>query len=63
MNLTKNDKIEVIEARLMVNGRPFIVNYPSEPLSHVSLDGNLVTLQNNTTYNHWGVDQIEGYYA
>ena len=63
MTLTKNDKLEVINNRLEVNGRPFIVDFPKEPIAHIDEDGRLVTLLRGHLYNHWDRQDVEGYYA
>lgn len=41
--LKTSDKMEVIDHCLLVNGRPFDVEYPDEPIYMIQ-DGKLVTL-------------------
>lgn len=62
--LNKTDELEVIGRDLIVNGRPFNVFYPSEPLFGVK-DGKLITIVFRgcgCTLTDWEPEEIEGEY-
>jgi len=62
MQLRCSDILEIIDRRLMVNGRPFKVTYPDEPLFRIK-DGKLMTLVFKgcgCTINTWEHEDIEG---
>lgn len=62
MKLTSNDTLEVLNHSLRVNGRPFAVKYPAEPIACLE-DGKLVTLVFRgcgCTLSHWEPEEIEG---
>lgn len=63
MTLTNKDKLEVVNHCVTVNGRPFVVDFPKEPIAHVDEDGRLVTLFRGHLYNHWEPEDVSGYYA
>ena len=65
MRIKNTDKLEVVNHRLRVNGRPFEVHYPDEPLCCVHR-GKLVTLVIKgcgCTLNHWEPEEIEGEFS
>jgi hypothetical protein len=65
MKLKDADKLEVVNHSLRVNGRPFKVAYPSEPIACME-DGRLVTLVFRgcgCTLSHWDPEEIEGEFA
>lgn len=65
MKVKSSDTLEVVNRCLNVNGRPFIVEYPNEPLCCIE-DGKLVTLVFRgcgCTLSHWDPDDIEGHFA
>ena len=62
MTLTENDVLSVRNGCLVVNGKPFVVDYPTEPMYSVE-DGKLVTKFRGHLYNYWKPEEIEGYYA
>jgi hypothetical protein len=62
MKLSSKDKLEVIDHRLRVNGRPFVVKYPDEPICTMER-GKLVTLiikGCGCTLTRWEPEDIEG---
>jgi len=64
MKLKKTDKLELLDRTLNVNGKPFIVKYPDEPLFGTK-DGKLVTIifkGCGCTRTHWDPEEIEGYF-
>jgi len=64
MKLKNSDKLSMINFCLRVNGKPFVVDYPNEPLWDV--EGNkLITLFRGriSMKNCWNPEEIEGYYA
>ena len=62
MKLKRTDTLEVKDRRLLVNGRPFRVSYPDEPL--LGMEGeNVVTIVFRgcgCSLNEWGIEEIEG---
>jgi len=62
MNLKQEDKLSMINNCLKVNGKPFVVEKPDEPLWNVE-DNRLVTLFRGHLYNYWRPEEIEGYFA
>ena len=64
MTLNKNDKLEVIHHRLLVNGKEFLVQTPDEPMCSIE-EGKLITLVIKgcgISISKWDVEEIEGYY-
>ena len=65
MKLSKADKMELIKDVLFVNGRPFILECPNEPLFGVK-DGKLITIVFRgcgCTLTDWEPEEIEGDYT
>jgi hypothetical protein len=60
--LTDDDILTMTNKSLKVNGKPFVVEFPNEPLWDVQ-DNKLVTLFRGHLYNYWKPSEIEGYYA
>ena len=63
MKLNKNDKMEVINGCLRVNGKPFVVEQPDERLLEIDEEGRLVTVFRGHLYNYWKPEDVEGYFA
>ena len=63
MKLSNKDKLEVINGCLRVNGKPFVVDFPNEPLFDIDTEGKLMTVFRGHLYNYWYPEEIEGYYA
>jgi hypothetical protein len=64
MKLKPTDTLEVKNRRLYVNGKPFVVEYPDEPLCGTE-DGKLVTLVFRgcgCSLTQWEPEEIEGYF-
>jgi hypothetical protein len=65
MKLNNNDILEVKDRRLLVNGKPFLVTFPDEPLLGTER-GNLVTIffrGCGCSLNEWEPEEIEGEFA
>ena len=62
MQLSSEDKITMVSRCLRVNGKPFVVEFPDEPLHDVE-DNKLVTLFRGHLTNYWNVTDIKGYFA
>ncbi len=65
MKLTREHAIALHDNRLSVNGKPFEVLHPAEPLFAVR-DGKLITIVFRgcgCTLNEWDPEEIEGEYA
>ena len=65
MRIKDTDQLLVVDHRLEVNGRPFEVHYPDEPICCVD-GGRLVTLVIKgcgCTLNHWEPEEIEGEFS
>ena len=60
MTLNSTDDLEITNGCLMVNGKPFVVNVPDEPLWDVE-DNRLVTVFRGHLFNYWKPEEIEGY--
>jgi hypothetical protein len=63
--LNNTDQLKVIDRELIVNGRPFNVVYPNEPLFGVK-DGKLITIVFRgcgCTLTDWEPEEIEGEYT
>jgi hypothetical protein len=64
MKLKNTDKLEVVDRKLKVNGKTFIVQYPDEPLWRTE-EGKLETIVfkacGYTSYL-WEPEEIEGYF-
>lgn len=52
---------QVTRGRFYVNGYPFRVMMPDEPIKAFE-DGKLVTIFRGHLTNYWTVNEIEGYY-
>ncbi len=63
MKLNKDDKLEVSNGCLKVNGKPFVVDFPDEPMFDVDTDGKLMTWFRGHLCNFWRPEEIEGYFA
>lgn len=61
-NIQPNDKLNVFNGCLSVNGKPFVVEFPNETLDSIDENGNLVTLFRGMP-NHWDREDIKGYWA
>jgi hypothetical protein len=64
MKLKNTDKLELVDRTLTVNGKPFVVQYPDEPLFGAT-DGKLVTIVFKGcgyTQTRWDPEEIEGYF-
>ena len=64
MKLQKTDKLELIDRTLNVNGKPFVVRYPDEPML-CSRDGKLETIVFKAcgfTRTLWEPEEIEGFF-
>lgn len=64
MKLSPTDELTVVDRRLEVNGRPFQVRYPDEPLLCTE-NGRLVTIVFRgcgCTLSQWEPGEIEGNY-
>ena len=59
---SSSQKLEVINGSLVVDGYPFVVEYPREALLRVE-DGMLITLFRGHLENQWNVCEIRGYFA
>jgi hypothetical protein len=65
MKLKNTDKLEIVDRKLKVNGKFFIVQYPVEPLWRME-DGKLETIVFKAcgyTDNQWEPEEIEGYFS
>lgn len=62
MKLKETDKLTMINHCLRVNGKPFVVDYPNEPLCSVE-ENQLITLHRGHLYNVWNPEDIIGYFA
>jgi hypothetical protein len=64
MKLKKTDKLEVVDLKLKVNGKTFVVQHPDEPLWRIE-DGKLETIVFKAcgfTSYLWEPEEIEGYF-
>jgi len=64
MKLSSKDKLKVVDRRLMVNGRVFVVERPAEPLCAIEKD-KLVTILIKgcgCTLTRWDPEDIEGHF-
>ena len=62
MTLNNTDKLEMSNGCLIVNGKPFVVDIPDEPLWDVQ-ENKLVTVFRGHLFNYWQPEEIEGYLA
>jgi len=64
VKLKDTDKLEFVDRTLTVNGKPFVVQFPDEPLFGIA-DGRLITILfkgcGYTQYS-WDPEEIEGYF-
>ena len=63
MVIQPNDTLRVFSGCLSVNGKPFVVEHPDEPLESIDEDGKLVTRFRGHLRNHWDRSDIKGYWA
>lgn len=64
MKLKNSDKLEIVDRKLKVNGKIFIVQYPEEPLWRAE-NGKLETIVFKGcgyTSSQWDPEEIEGYF-
>jgi len=64
MKLKKTDQLELVDRTLNVNGQPFVVQYPDEPLFGTK-DGKLETIVFKgcgLTRTSWEPEEVEGYF-
>lgn len=64
MKLKNTDKLEIIDRKLVVNGKIFMVQHPDEPLYCIN-DGKLDTIVFKAcgfTCYQWAPEEIEGYF-
>jgi len=62
MRLDDSNKLTaVVNGCLVVDGRPFVVEFPDEHLSRIE-DGRLVTVFRGHLDNYWDNDEIDGYW-
>ena len=62
MRLKRTDRLEVVNHCLIVNGKPFEVRYPDEPICCIE-KGKLVTLVIKgcgCSLTHWELEDVEG---
>lgn len=62
INPPRGSTLEVRNYCLFVDGKPFVVDYPDEPIKKVE-DNKLVTVFRGHLLNYWSHEDIEGYYA
>lgn len=64
MKLKSTDKLTKVTTGgcLIVNDKPFVVEFPDEVLFDVE-DNRLVTYWRGCLRNYWKPEEIEGYYA
>ncbi|MBN1848698.1 MAG: hypothetical protein JW932_08950 [Deltaproteobacteria bacterium] len=65
MRLRSTDRLKVLNHSLSVNGKPFKVQYPDEPLCCVE-HGKLVTLVIKgcgCSLTYWDPEEVEGNYV
>ncbi len=60
--LTDSDKLTSMNYCLMVNGKPYVVDYPEGYILGVK-DNMLVTMGTVRERDYWHPHQIKGYYA
>ena len=58
----EGSKLVVRNGCLFVDGKPFVVDYPTEPMYDVD-DNKLCTYFRGHLTNYWTHSEIEGYYA
>ena len=62
INPPNESKLNVISGCLLVDGLPFVVDYPDESIVGVN-NNKMVTIGRGNVQSEWSHDQIEGYYA
>jgi len=62
MKLKPIDKLSMVNHCLRVNGKPFVVDTPDEPLWDIE-ENKLITLFRGHLYNYWNPEDIDGYFA
>ena len=65
MKLKNTDKLEIVDRKLKVNGKTFVVQHPDEPL-YCMKDGKLETIVFKAcgfTCYQWDPEEIEGYFS
>jgi hypothetical protein len=64
MKLNPKDRLKIIDRRLTVNGRNFVVESPAEPICAIE-QGRLVTIVIKgcgCTLNWWDPEEVEGHF-
>ena len=56
-------KLQVFNGCLRVDGKPYVVDFPDEPLRGVDETGRLTTWFRGHLTNVWNHEDIKGYYA
>lgn len=54
--------LKVLNGDLFINDKKFIVKFPKEELHSIDEDGKLVTIFRGHLFNHWDLEDIEGYF-
>ena len=62
INPPPGSKLEVFNGCLKVDGEPFVVDFPTEPMCGVE-DTKLMTRFQIHSTHLWAHEEIEGYYA
>ena len=62
INPPNNAELRVSNGCLFVDGKPFVVEVPDEPMKCIE-DNKLVTYFRGNLFNYWSHDEIEGYWA
>lgn len=61
--IKSSDSLEIRNGKLYVNGRLFVVTFPSDqPMKNIE-DGSIITVFRGHLYNHWEPEDIEGYFV
>jgi len=62
INPPENSALTVRNGCMFVDGKPFVVDFPDEPIK--CIEGNkLVTVFRGHLLNYWSHSEIEGYWA
>lgn len=61
-NPPRGSTLSMSNGCMYVDGKPFVVEYPDEPIKCVD-DNKLVTVFRGHLTNYWSHEDIEGYYA
>jgi len=64
LNINPPDRsiLEIHNGCLFVDGKPFVVEYPTETMFSVE-ENKLLTRFRGNLVNYWSHEEIEGYYA